>query len=70
MRRRKFLAGAGALAAIPGMGHADPHPQGKTPEQHSALPPGITPSAFANDKTYFSPITIAEYFTYADDLGL
>ena len=51
MRRRKFLAGAGALAAIPGMGHADPHPQGKTPEQHSALPPGITPSAFANDKT-------------------
>jgi hypothetical protein len=33
------------------MGHADPQPQGKAPEQHSTLPPGITPSAFANDKT-------------------
>lgn len=50
------------------MGHGDPQPQGKTLEQHSALPPGITPSAFANGKIYFSPFTIADYFTYTDDL--
>ena len=48
----------------------DPQPQGKTLEQHSALPPGITPSAFANGKIYFSPFTIADYFTYTDDLCL
>ena len=60
MRRRKFLAGVGAWGALPALGQAKG--QSPAPERHSDLPPGITPSAFANTKTYFSPFTIMEDF--------
>jgi LmbE family N-acetylglucosaminyl deacetylase len=32
------------------------------------LPPGITPAAFANTSSGFSPFTTPDYYTYADDL--
>ena len=66
MRRRKFLAGLGALGAVPAWKQA-PGKAGAAASP-SALPAKFTPSAFANDKTQFSPFTIADYFTYADDL--
>jgi len=73
MRRRKFLAGAGALGAIPALGKtslADDKstPATATPERHSDLPAKFTPCAYATTKTQYSPFTIPDYYTYADDL--
>ena len=75
MRRRKFLAGAGALGAIPALGKtglADDRsaPATATPERHSDLPAKFTPCAYATTKTGYSPFTIPDYYTFADDLAI
>ncbi|MGA2078232.1 MAG: PIG-L family deacetylase [Terriglobia bacterium] len=70
MRRRKFLASAGALGAIPVLANAKPpaNPQDGTPERHSDLPAKYTPCAYSNTKTEYSPFTIPDYYMYANDL--
>ena len=64
MQRRKFLAGAGTLGALPVLGQAQG--QSVTPERHSDLPAKFTPCAYANPRPQYSSLT--DYYTYADDL--
>jgi len=70
MRRRKFLASAGALGAIPVLANAKPpaNPQDGMPERHSDLPAKYNPCAYSNTKTGYSPFTIPDYYMYANDL--
>jgi LmbE family N-acetylglucosaminyl deacetylase len=72
MRRRKFLASAGALGAIPVLANAKPpaNPQDGTPESHSHLPAKYTPCAYSNTRTEYSPFTIPDYYIYANDLEI
>ena len=62
MERRKFLersvAGGIAIGGAAGL----------SAQQPSKLPSQITPSAYANRRSGFSPFSVADYFTYADDL--
>lgn len=63
MDRRKFIGssmGSGFAFQAPG--------QAQTVGGRHNLPAGATPSAFANHKTGYSPFTVPDYYTYADDL--
>ncbi len=70
MKRRRFLgrslAGGIALGAVPAL-HPSPSPQeaGRSPR---TLPPNVTPTAYANRSSGYSPFTTPDYYTYADDL--
>jgi len=69
MDRRDFLGNS--IATGVGLSISSAAAQG--PEQSVAprktpLPPGITPAAFANTSSGFSPFTTPDYYTYADDL--
>ncbi len=69
MHRRTFLSGsAAAAAALPA---ADAQPgRGRRDQALAAapLPPGVTPTAYANRRSDYSPFTTPDYYTYADDL--
>lgn len=64
MNRRKFLggpvAGSVALAGAPALAQA--------PARRSDLPSKFTPSAYSVPSTKYSPFTVPDYYTYADNL--
>jgi len=68
MRRRKFLAGAAALGGAPGLAESSRSagPAARNPE----LPGKFTPSAYATSRTGYSPFTIPDYYTFANDLTI
>jgi LmbE family N-acetylglucosaminyl deacetylase len=66
MRRRKFLAGAATLGGAPAL--AQPTRRSATEARHSSLPANVTPCAYATTRTGYSPFTIPDYFTFANDL--
>jgi len=68
MRRRKFLAGAAALGGVPAM--AQSSRKAGTAAGHSALPARFVPSAYATERTGYSPFTVPDYFTFANDLAI
>ena len=68
MRRRKFLAGAGVLGSVPAL--AQSNRKAATAARHSDLPAKFAPSAFATTKTGYSPFTIPDYYTFANDLTI
>jgi LmbE family N-acetylglucosaminyl deacetylase len=67
MERRKFLrrSVAGGMAMS---GAGSPVPQAQAQVQPAKLPPKVTPTAFSNPRTGYSPFTVPDYYTYADDL--
>lgn len=72
MRRRKFLgrsisAGA-ALGGAAALG--PPATAGAAQAQRRDLPSRFTPSAHATRKSGYSPFTIPDYYTWADDLAI
>jgi LmbE family N-acetylglucosaminyl deacetylase len=69
IRRRKFLRGtlAGG-AALGGLAAAQSQAQTPAPRRSSDLPPQYTPSAYSVPSTKYSPFTVPDYYTYADDL--
>ncbi|MBV6433529.1 MAG: hypothetical protein IANPNBLG_03707 [Bryobacteraceae bacterium] len=63
MDRRNFIGGSmGGGFAFQGPARA------QTADARHTLPRGATPTAFANQKTGYSPFTVPDYYTYADDL--
>ncbi len=68
MRRRKFLAGAGALGSVPAL--AQSNRKAGTAARHSGLPAKFAPCAYATTKTGYSPFTIPDYYTFANDLAI
>jgi LmbE family N-acetylglucosaminyl deacetylase len=68
MKRRKFLGGSVATAmALPAA--AQQQRPSRDPSRPSApLPSGVTPTAYANRRSDYSPFTTPDYYTYADDL--
>ncbi len=68
MRRRKFLAGAAALGGVPAL--AQSQPGAGAGARNRQLPGGVTPTAFATTRTGYSPFTIPDYYTFADDLAV
>lgn len=52
-----------SASAAAGQGPERPTPSGKF-----QLPAGVTPTAFANTSSGFSPFTTPDYYTYTDDL--
>lgn len=68
MKRRAFLGGSVAG----GMGFA-PGAQGTQRTQNGGrgeLPEGVTPSTYSVPSSGYSPYTIPDYYTYADDLTI
>lgn len=68
MRRRKFLGGAAALGGVPAL--AQSKRNAAAPARNPNLPPRFVPSAYATTKTGYSPFTIPDYYTFADDLAI
>jgi LmbE family N-acetylglucosaminyl deacetylase len=68
MRRRKFLAGAAALGGAPAL--AQSNRNAGAVARNPDLPGRFTPSAYATSKTGYSPFTIPDYFTFANDLTI
>lgn len=68
MQRRDFLAGAVTAGALPGP--AAPPDQAPLSRPGSALPRGVTATAYANRRSEFSPFTTPDYYTWADDLAI
>jgi len=66
MRRRKFLAGAVAMGGAPALPQSAKKAAGAV--RRSALPAHYTPCAYATTKTGYSPFTIPDYYTFADNL--
>ena len=62
MRRRKFLAAAAALPGAEGLARPAARP--------STLPAKFSPCAYATTKTGYSPFTIPDYYTFANDLTI
>ena len=67
MRRRKFLAAPAAAVAAAGSLSAAPPPS-QAPPRRTAFPAGVTPSAFRNPSSQYSPFATPDYYSYADDL--
>jgi LmbE family N-acetylglucosaminyl deacetylase len=67
MDRRRFLSEsvAGAAAAGGAGGLAMPE---AAQAQAARLPPKVTPAAYANRRSGYSPFTTPDYYTWADDL--
>ncbi len=68
MRRRKFLAGAAALGGVPAL--AQSNRQAGAAAQRSSLPAEFTPCAYATTRTGYSPFTVPDYYTFANDLAI
>ena len=68
MRRRKFLAGAAAVGATAALAQSG-RKAGAAPRSPD-LPSKFTPSAYATTKTGYSPFTIPDYYTFANDLTI
>ena len=70
MDRRKFfgrsMAGGLALGGIAALDRPLAAQTAGTP--HSDLPSRFTPSAYSVPSTKYSPFTVPDYYTYADDL--
>ena len=70
MDRRKFfsrsVSGGLALGGIAALDQPLTAQTAQTP--HSDLPSRFTPSAYSVPSTKYSPFTVPDYFTYADDL--
>jgi LmbE family N-acetylglucosaminyl deacetylase len=72
MKRRTFFGGsvgAGVALATPGAleGSSDPQAAGSA---RSALPSGVTPSAYAVPHSEYGQFGTPDYFVYADDLAI
>jgi LmbE family N-acetylglucosaminyl deacetylase len=67
MKRRKFIA-ASAAGGLAGNAAAPAQQSSGRAPSSRALPAGITPAAFANPRSGYSPFTTPDYYTYADDL--
>jgi len=69
MVRRKFLessvGGGFALGAAPA-----PAQTPATPRRARVLPAGVTPTAYANTSSGYSPFTTPDYYTFTDDLAI
>jgi LmbE family N-acetylglucosaminyl deacetylase len=68
MRRRKFLIGAVTLGGVPALAQSGRRPAAGA--RASSLPANVTPSAYATTKTGYSPFTIPDYLTFANDLAI
>src|ERR1035437_3984319 len=68
MERRSFLTGAAALSGAPALAQSAADKDGV--ERHSGLPAKFTPCAYATTKTGYSPFTVPDYYTFADDLSI
>ena len=68
MRRRKFLAGAAALGGAPALAQSNRNTG--VPARNPGLPAKFVPSAYATTKTGYSPFTIPDYYTFANDLTI
>ena len=69
MQRRKFLGGSAAAGLA--LGPAGAQQTGRTPAPSglsSALPPEVSPAAYSNRRSDYSPFTTPDYYTWTDDL--
>jgi LmbE family N-acetylglucosaminyl deacetylase len=70
MRRRTFLgtsvAGGMTLGSVEALGKPSPTQAADGPR--SALPPGVTPSAYTVPHSEYGQATMPDYFVYANDL--
>src|SRR5262245_62113028 len=71
MKRRKFLthstlAGAALPAALP----AQTTDRAPTPTARLPLPAKVSAAAYANKRSGWSPFTVPDYYSYADDLQI
>jgi LmbE family N-acetylglucosaminyl deacetylase len=72
MQRRNFLSNSVTASLVAGAEAAPAAAQqlGSTQPRPNALPAGVTPAAFANTTTGYSPFTTPDYYTYTDDLHI
>ena len=72
MQRRNFLAQSLAGGAALGSVAATPAAQQTASGggRSSDLPSKFTPTAYANNRSGYSPFTTPDYYTYADDLAI
>lgn len=74
MKRRNFLTHT--AAALPAAGAALPAAAAQAPAKSNAplaplaLPAKATAAAYANKRSGFSPFTVPDYYSYADDLKI
>ncbi|MCW5978678.1 MAG: PIG-L family deacetylase [Bryobacteraceae bacterium] len=70
MRRRRFFgaSAAGGLTLGGAGGLASPSAMQTAKERPSALPPGVTPSAYTVPHSEYGAATTPDYFVYANDL--
>jgi LmbE family N-acetylglucosaminyl deacetylase len=68
MRRRRFLAAAAALGSAPASAQSNRKAGAAAP--HSELPARFSPCAYATTRTGYSPFTIPDYYTFANDLAV
>ena len=63
MRRRKFLGTTATGGLALGQAAQAQPAQSRRP----SLPAGVTPAAYANPRSGYSPFTTPDYYTYTDD---
>lgn len=71
MKRRKFLKssmGGGVALGAAASTQVSAQVQPAAPKRGRALPAGVTPAAYANTSSGFSPFTTPDYYTFTDDL--
>ena len=75
MKRRKFLTrsallGAALPAAVPAQTPGPTPARAAAPSAPLALPARTTPAAYANKRSGWSPFTVPDYYSFADDLQI
>ncbi|MEP7362094.1 MAG: PIG-L family deacetylase [Acidobacteriota bacterium] len=71
MKRRKFLTQSTlAGAAIPAAASAQAAAPAKASAAPQPLPPKVTAAAYANKRSGWSPFTVPDYYSFADDLQI
>jgi LmbE family N-acetylglucosaminyl deacetylase len=69
MRRRKFLEATASGGFALGQAAQTPA-EAQTGAGQTALPARVTPAAYANQRSGYSPFTTPDYYTYTDDLAI
>ena len=74
MKRRKFLTQSAVVgaagAALPAIGVVQAKSRPTAPVSPGSLPGKATAAAYANKRTGYSPFTVPDYYSYADDLQI